>query len=622
MEENSNKKLLNVKRERDPKDSIDKIISEDTENNPNIQIIKITKTSPSPSSNNSDESKTKSFIKEDNDYSSSELVFKYNSNNTNVQCSLCHKNISNNIKFLCDKCDNFIFCINCFLSNNEHREKFKDHKYQIIDNVNFPLFTEDWSANDEHKLLSIISKSGLNNWEEISKNMGIRGQVECESHYYSFYYTSKENSMPKKENIIIDDNKNIIEEIKNKNNEIQKKMSENLSKFEVNINEIIPETKPTKRKNRCLCLRKNTKNGEAESAAEILGYRPKRREFETEFMNDIEMEISHLEFNDDIGMKDSEKDKKLKYDVLRDYNLRLKERQKRKDFVLDKGLLDLRRQNRVESKLSMEEYEILLFLKPFCRFFNNSEFFDLFEGIVLEQQLKLTLNIISKLEGDKTFRTNKIGTFEDFEKYCENEKNLLRSRKNIINNVNGDNKNEINLLGNRVKRFFNYKDNSKNSDNIFENDEFELIKEMPYAISTFYELKIKIKEIVDEFKGNDLKKFKGKISSLIEKYDIEFETKEILTNFYFEKYKNKIEKNPKEDDSQETNEQIIIEEDEMDIEDKKNKNKNHHQKKDKNKKKELETGINTEIKDSNKKEIETEKKNNTEKNEEKKEEKK
>ena len=79
-------------------------------------------------------------------------------------------------------------------------------------------------------------------------------------------------------------------------------------------------------------------------------------------MNDTEIEISHLEFDDN----DKEEDLKIKYDVLRDYNLRIKEREERKNFVFEKGLLDLRRENRIESKLNRDQFELLLFFEAFC----------------------------------------------------------------------------------------------------------------------------------------------------------------------------------------------------------------------------------------------------------------
>ena len=79
-------------------------------------------------------------------------------------------------------------------------------------------------------------------------------------------------------------------------------------------------------------------------------------------MNDTEIEISHLEFDDN----DKEEDLKIKYDVLWDYNLRIKEREERKNFVFEKGLLDLRRENRIESKLNRDQFELLLFFEAFC----------------------------------------------------------------------------------------------------------------------------------------------------------------------------------------------------------------------------------------------------------------
>ena len=47
----------------------------------------------------------------------------------------------------------------------------------------------------------------MNNWEEICKSMDNKGQVECESHYYSFYNINKDNPIPLESQIILDENK-------------------------------------------------------------------------------------------------------------------------------------------------------------------------------------------------------------------------------------------------------------------------------------------------------------------------------------------------------------------------------------------------------------------------------
>ena len=478
-------------------------------------------------------------IKEENEDNLYELVFQLNSKNSGIECFICKKNLVKDIKFLCQECNNQVFCLNCFLD----KKHSIDHKYQIIDDLNYPLFTEDWKMNEEYKLLLNLSSSGLNNWEDISNIMGNRGQVECESHYYSFYYTDKDDPMPKESSIIIDNNKNIIKEKLEKNKKIVEKNK--LNEIQINKGNNIQEepkevkTSKKKRNRRCLCLRKNLKNGEVESAGEILGCRPKRKEFETEFLNDAEIEIGHLEFNEN----DKEEDLKIKYDVLKDYNLRIKEREQRKNFVFDKGLLDLRRQNRIESKLTRDEFELLLFLKPFARFYENSEFFDLFEGIAIEQELKLMLKNLNKLEKEKSSKGEKICTIEQIENYFDVDKNLNRTRKsgNLFTNIS-EPKNIMNLLGHRVERFLNYQkenignNNENNNNKIFDDDEYQLVKEMPLARSTFFDIKNRAKHILDKF--NDKERFSHNFKELLEEYDLEIQTKNDIYDFYIKKFNN------------------------------------------------------------------------------------
>jgi hypothetical protein len=45
-----------------------------------------------------------------------------------------------------------------------------------------------------------------------------------------------------------------------------------------------------------------------------------------------------------------------------------------------------------ERKLSKDDREIYNCLKPFARFVDNSEFYELFEGLVLEKNLRQRLN--------------------------------------------------------------------------------------------------------------------------------------------------------------------------------------------------------------------------------------
>ena len=484
--------------------------------------------------NNANPNEEKLSLKEENkeDYLN-DLIFQLNSK-IGLYCFLCKKDISKNMKFICEQCDNQAFCINCLLSKRHP----VDHEFHIADNLNYPLFTKDWKMNEEYKLLQNMALSGLNNWEDISNVMENKGQVECESHYYSFYYTEKGFPNPKESSVILDDNKNIIEEKSNINKEIQESKLKDYQANKGSAPEPPKDVKTYKKNGRGLCLRKNMKNGGAESAAEILGCRPKRNEFETEFLNDTEIELSHLEFDNN----ENEEELKIKYDVLRDYNLRIKEREERKKFVFEKGLLDLRRQNRIESKLSRDEFELLLFLKPFARFYENSEFFDLFEGLAIEQELKLMLKNLDKLEKEKNNKGEKICSIEEIENYFDVDKNINRTRKsgNLFTNIS-EPKNIMNLLGHRVERFLEYQkdirsanSNENNEKKLFDEDEYNLVKEMPLARSTFYDIKKRANNLLKRTKEENT--FNRQFNELLGQYDLEEQTKNDIYEFYTKKF--------------------------------------------------------------------------------------
>ena len=204
-----------------------------------------------------------------------ELAFQLSSKNTGIECFICKNNLSKNIKFLCEECNNQIFCIKCLIRKKHNI----NHKFQIIDNLNFPLFTNNWTMSEEYKLLHNLAISGLNNWEDISNIMGNKGQFECESHYYSFYYREKKDPNPKEDSIVIDNDKKIIEQKLEINKNIEINNLVECQKNKGSIPEQPKEVKTYKRNGRFLCLRKNMKNGGVESAAAEAASRQTRFQF-------------------------------------------------------------------------------------------------------------------------------------------------------------------------------------------------------------------------------------------------------------------------------------------------------------------------------------------------------
>lgn len=66
---------------------------------------------------------------------------------------------------------------------------------------------------------------------------------------------------------------------------------------------------------------------------------PKRGDFDIEFDNDAELLLAEMEFNDD----DKPYEIEMKLKVLDIYNIRLDERIKRKKFVIERDLLNLKK---------------------------------------------------------------------------------------------------------------------------------------------------------------------------------------------------------------------------------------------------------------------------------------
>ena len=120
-----------------------------------------------------------------------------------------------------------VICLNCFLYKikNSKNEKIE---YFIIDKFDKKIFTDDWTLQNELKLLGGVEKLGLDNWDEISKNIG-KGKVECESHYYTFYYKDSKNYLPNENELCI--NRKINKLNKEKENKLKEKIKSWFNSF-------------------------------------------------------------------------------------------------------------------------------------------------------------------------------------------------------------------------------------------------------------------------------------------------------------------------------------------------------------------------------------------------------
>lgn len=77
--------------------------------------------------------------------------------------------------------------------------------------------------------------------------------------------------------------------------------------------------------------------------ADLPGYMPLREDFDVEYENDAEVMLADMDFSPD----DHPSEIELKLQVIRIYNTKLAERDRRKRFVIDRGFIDVKGQQAV-----------------------------------------------------------------------------------------------------------------------------------------------------------------------------------------------------------------------------------------------------------------------------------
>ncbi len=253
----------------------------------------------------------------------------------------------------------------------------------------------------------------MDNWAEIADYIGSKTSNECEVHYYSFYYKSATDKTPSVSDVISERGKD-GEVILNK-----KKAQAALSKAVTYsaTKEVSKAAEEEKEKAHAKKVdEKPSKKGKGRGEAgatkpgpEVIGYMPLRGDFTIEYDNDAELLLADMEFFDD----DTQSEQDLKYEILKLYNAKLDERIRRKKFVVEKGLLNVKKQQQMERKRPKEEREIYAQMKPFMRFCEGQEFQQLVEGLIEEKNLR------QRLEELKMFRSLGMETFDQVEKYLE-----------------------------------------------------------------------------------------------------------------------------------------------------------------------------------------------------------
>ncbi|CAN0288335.1 unnamed protein product, partial [Ectocarpus fasciculatus] len=88
----------------------------------------------------------------------------------------------------CEECKQEVdLCAACFFAGMEPLGHKKTHSYRVMDKLDKPIFTEDWTAAEELSLVDQAKKMGLGAWEEISDSVRIDSPLPSRQLFLSIY---------------------------------------------------------------------------------------------------------------------------------------------------------------------------------------------------------------------------------------------------------------------------------------------------------------------------------------------------------------------------------------------------------------------------------------------------
>ena len=297
-------------------------------------------------------------------------------------------------------------CFSGGASSNTHKPE--THGYRVIEQNSFPIFDQDWGADEELLLLEGAEIYGLGSWADIADHIGgYRSKDEVRDHYLQVYVESPCFPLPKR---CSPHDMELVKEVSREEFQSRKKRRiEERRDVQKNAPALQPKTKPT---------------ASVPSCHEIQGYMPGRLEFETEYANEAEeaVQLMQFELGDGVNPKtgDTESELDLKLTVMEVYNCRLTQRVERKKVIFEHNLLDYRENMKLEKKRTKEEKDLMNKAKPFARTMNHRDFEDLTQGLLDE------LNLRQAIFQLQDWRRMKIGDLRSGEKYEQEKSNRVQ----------------------------------------------------------------------------------------------------------------------------------------------------------------------------------------------------
>ncbi|KAF2801389.1 transcriptional adaptor 2 [Mytilinidion resinicola] len=327
-------------------------------------------------------------------------------------CDVCSADITATVRIRCANaaCHEYDLCVPCFADGKFSRDHDpKTHSFQVIEQHSIPIFTEDWGADEELALLEGAETYGLGSWADIADHIGgCRMKDEVRQHYIDTYLNSSKFPLPEHAS---PNDKRLSDAVPREVFQARKKRRiEDRKEDARNAPPATPKQKPT---------------ASVPACHEVQGYMPGRLEFETEYFNEAEEAVQHMQFDPGDGVNqrtgETEPEMELKMTVMDIYNSRLDARVERKKIIFEHKLLEYKKNALADKKRTKEERELMNKAKPFARMMKHEDFKSFCEGLEYEHNLRQAIGCLQE------WRQLQIGDLKSGEKY-EQEKQLRQSR--------------------------------------------------------------------------------------------------------------------------------------------------------------------------------------------------
>jgi len=351
-----------------------------------------------------------------------------------VHCNYCKRNVSDQVYIKSAVCEDVDICLECFSVGVEIKDpKRTDGKhlhrnsanYRVMERLDFPIIVDNWTAREELALLDGLDTYGLGNWQEVSAVVGTKTRNECELHYFAYHINTK-NGIPLPDLSRATDKKTFVKQE-------PLDFTECIESAIAGAGRVPGKLTLTEWKKHMIetkgITRENIRYYEDKPAgSDQVGFMPARGDMDVEWDNEAEHLICECVFDE---KRDTEQDKELKMKILEAYNWKLEERVRRKQFILDRNLLDFKKQQAQDRRRTKEEREMWTQMRQFCRFWPQEEHEEYMRGVILERKIRRRIEQLQqyRLAGLHTFAEADV--YETDRRKKEQEERLKRSKNEL-----------------------------------------------------------------------------------------------------------------------------------------------------------------------------------------------